>query len=636
MNMVIFFQIGMGENRVVFFGAKQYKRWLATVGTDGFPKFSSTPIYGYRGKEDEFYTSLINIAGDALYYSDKDIESLSKMRTFGEVAGFFSANPCKTTDFDQAILFLRRALAHVLAYGEQEGQCVVATCHTIDVGDTLVDTIEDSIIPMPNTQFTWYVTCVPRDESAPPTVRMVEFNSAMAHDPTLWYKRIVSRLTNPVSIEYVERAPEPSSLNIAAPFLHAAAYANMEQTDLDRLAEDAWEDNDVQTVLGHVTEMMAPPAGANEETRELFTDDGRHLLYTLAWCIQNCRRSTQIIGLLTPVQQCGKTTFLPLLQALLGYKIITAMSVEQLDSQFLDILRGRLFVFLDEGMEALIKFKTALKRITGCGTLATQAKNQQWREYTNAITALFTANDLTYRITAGSERDQPHFPTGHRQQDKTYFDRLYSLFGDQLVMQRAFLVISRLKLTTSAGSEFRPNEPSVLCAQYLREMADPSRCKVYENMAKVLGECKDGRMSAVDFEANLTRVVAREGYQGPRAEGLALSITTDLVQRNIIRSYPERTTLVVHNAIPANGYPEHWVFIYARIVAAGSMLGTAATALLEGQFGSTAEDAHGTIAAMTAAQYLKSTTEPAYITTCLRIRSGVSFSEPALKKRRVC
>lgn len=621
-----------GGHRTKYIGQKQYRDWLGAVDEDGEPKFSRDPIYAYRGKEDVLFNDLWEIAAGRLTYPESAVRELAALQSFGEVAGFFASKPCMISSLDYALLFLRRALAHVLAYSEQEGECVVATKRTVEIGDSFVDVIDNSVIAHPATQFTWYVT---HKDDASTMVYIIEFTTAIARDPTLWYKRIVSHMSNPVSVEYRAREQDPSLLNIAAPFLHAEAYANKTQDELDELAASAWENEDVRFVLNHFMELMAPPEDADRETKDLYREDGWYLFYTVAWCIQHCRRSAQIITLLTPVQQCGKTTVLSLLQALLGYKIVVSMSAEQLDTPFLDILRGRLFVFFDEGIDALMKYMNILKRITGCSTLSTQEKFRKMVELACDLTAWITGNQMMCEVPPGNVRIQPHFLIGHLHKNPLYFARLYLLLSNPSIMRDAFLAISRVSLTERAGNEFRPSEPSRLCAQHLTEMADARRCAVYARLTAVLGRCGAGRMSATEFDNELSRAVALEGFRDARGEELAVSITRDLVRRHIILSHPEQTTLAVHMPIPTGEVPAQWEMIYAYIAAEKRVSMSAAVKELARLAGVVPGVVSGAISSMIAAQYLTSTTEKAYITTCLRIRAGVSFSEPTLKRRCV-
>ena len=592
--------------------AGAYRMWLGDE--QGESSETLKRLHAYRGAG---WRADLERCG--VEYTPAKLDELCATRTFAELTTFFSENRTTAPSKRAALQFYRVALAHYAAYIADCAMYVVASTELVVVDDVAMYTIVDDIVPAIKVDFAWYVRVQ--------NVRYhIIFNEKMvAFDPALRYARVTTVLANPASRQYTRPTLEPSTLNLAAPFLHAADYAGKTQDELAQLADAAQDDPDVAFVLGHFERLMRAPEGASAAVKEGYAQIGQHLYALIAECIQRPRPIAQIAVLLSPVQQCGKTTILAILYALLGHRLVLMMPVEELNSPFLAVLRGRLFVFFDEGAAVLDpKHLDSIKRLTANPQFQSSEKHQAALTTQNYLTAFITTNRSWLTVPAGSERIKVYPPIGDLQHDRAYFDQLYGLLSRRDVMSRAFLVMSQVHLRAIDGRKFDPADPVPLCSRFLMQMADPQRGAVYTHLESVLAEIGTGHMPIQKFEDVLQRTVDEYGrYRGERANVVAKEIAADLRLRSVITPRHASTLVrAVDGAAPCvAAREEHDAWLRA------------AEGCERDEFDAWAF-AHGVDAdALIAAGVLREEALPARVTTCLRIREGVRVAPLKVRRR---
>lgn len=361
----------------------------------------------------------------------------------------------------------------------------------------------------------------------------------MINDPALAYAGVVSVITNPLS-PHPQATVAVNEINIAPPmrFAHAAKFADKSQDKLDDMARAVYEtnDGDARFVYDHVLHLMSASDAASVDARAERAEDGYNLLYKLCWVIQTCARSAQILALFSPVQQCGKTTVLDILRAVLGDGLVRSVTASRLGGQFNAFLRNLLFLFLDEGADALTceRLYTALKEITGCSMLQTEEKNQPSVPFNNVITAIITGNRTWVALEPGNERVTPYLVSGHLQGNGKYFERLYGALKDVATMEDLFLLFSRARLKMFNGDDFMPQYCSPLGSRMLARMADPALARVYAGLNQILVDCATKTMTKDIFDAELDKIV-KKVYMPDEAKTIAAFISKDLFTRSVLK-----------------------------------------------------------------------------------------------------
>lgn len=632
----------------------EYKDWRASTDDLGNFRVPSKPIYAYRGDPAVFRCELAELAAaHGISYTPRDIEALAALTAFSDIAMFFSSHNARANSVHGALLFFRRGVAHAHAYiAGTKGYVFTRGCTRLIARDKYVQDIEHAYSKEPGTAFTWHVLI----ENA---VYAINFNRTVAEDPIMWYKDITADASNPVSRLYTPPVTSPDTLDIGPQLVHVESMRGWSQEKLDDEAAAARADPDVMFLLNHFKRILDPPANASARLVDKYVNDGRHLQLLVAWCIQNMARSTQIVTVFSPVQQCGKSTIFSLLLALLGVHSVIMMPADMLMNGFLACLRGILFLFLDEGAAALTPaLMDRSKMLTGIDRIRTENKNEHSMETTNRITMLITSNKIFYNVQAGSERICPVFSTGMLQGNVAYFDKLYDLAARTDVARRAFLVLSRTSLTQIEDGvvrDFRTSVPSELGAEYLAAMADNGRCRVYEKLQTLLANAASSYLPTKRVTAEVLKLVEHEPCMTNPAT-VAAQIIADLLQRAILRFHPAESFVYLVAAAATDDAFAHCAGATDDTRALRKMVTDAVrdengvpfsevvriakTELAARGVPDAQRAANEFISALVCDQVLTMRDSPPYVSTCLRIRKPARFDElgvensEARKRRR--
>lgn len=628
-------------------GGQQYRDWLKSVDEFGTFVVPDAPIYAYRGDAAVLREDLSHIASAYdISYTAGDIAQMASLRSFAAIATFFSSHRARAKSLHGALLFFRRAIAHAHAYiTGTRGYVYTRVCDRLLAKRKYVQDIEHAYVKEPGTPFAWHVI-VGR------TVYAIEFTRAVAEDPVMWYESITADPSNPVSRLWTPREAAPSVLDIAPQLIHADSFRGKSPEELDEEAVRATDDAGVMFLLNHFMRIMDPPPGANAREKEKYINDGRHLLLMIAWCIQNMRRSTQIIYVFTPVQQCGKTTIFSLLLSFLGIHSVIMMSVDVLKAGYLACLRGVLFMFLDEGGAA---FEPAvyntLKMLSGSDDILTHDKNEKPIKSKSGINPVALANDMMNELPYGDNRVCAKKPTGALRGNTEYFNRLHELLLTD-APRLAFLVLSRMSMEQiehGHPTNFDPQVPSVRGAEIRKIMTDPLRCRVYKKLGALLPSLGTSYVPVTRVVAEVRRLAEREGCMSP--DITTTQIITDLLNCAILKYHPaESFVSLLRRDAPDDAFaplaPNNGVEVFLRKMVCiavgehenGMPVSEVARIIADNKREAgqphSAADVDNFLAALACDGEIRMHTSPPYVSTCLRTRASAQYPELAIDGAR--
>lgn len=483
---------------------------------------------------------------------DQLAQALACIETYEDAKLFFQKYCCYARHLLDALGFLRRLMAHVLV-------CVNSSYYVYTTRElqksgqrhfiaTVLDKIADTVPP-----FAWRVVCAKRTYG-------VQFNDKVARDPAFGYETIIASIENPVARGHRPPQTPPGTLNIAGKMIHAEAWRGLGQAALDAQYEEAYADKDARAVFMHPVHLMAAADSQPADVREMHRRAGIHLLYTLAWCIQNPgMRSTLILAVFSMIQQCGKSTILALLRALLGARLVVSLPANQLKDRFLAFLRGALFLFLDEGAGAITDMIDFLKMLVGLDTFTSQSKGKDMISVDNVITILVTANEWYMPMQPDDRHLRLYYPPGVLQDNRAYFDHLRACFANVETMRRAFLLFSRVPLHVNVHEEFRVTSLCELACRAAENMSNQRMILVYRRMDDLIDRCKFAPMPSAAFLAQMTAVIACI-FPPSEVDAIMYRILADLKLRGMISEDPrtknvtsniKRAVSVVANDVPA-------------------------------------------------------------------------------------
>ena len=478
--------------------------------------------------------------------------ALGRVETYEDAKLFFQKYCCYAHHLLDALAFMRRLMAHVLAcvnssyfvYTTRELQKSGAR----DFIATVLDRISDTVPP-----FAWRVVCGGKTYG-------VYFDDKVALDPVFGYETIIASIENPAAREYRPPNTPPGTLNIAGKMIHAESWRGRGRAELDAEYDAAYADKDARTVFMHPVRLMAAADAQPADVREKHRKAGVHLLYTLAWCIQNPgMRSTLIVAVFSMIQQCGKSTILALLRALLGARLVVSLPANQLKDRFLAFLRGALFLFLDEGAGAISDMIDFLKMLVGLDTFTSQSKCKDMVSVDNVITILVTANEWYMPMQPDDRHLRLYYPPGVLQDNRAYFDHLRACFASAETMRRAFLLFSRVPLHVNVHEEFRVTSLCELACKAAENMSNARMILVYRRLDDLIDRCKFAPMPSATFLAQMTAVITCI-FPPSEVEAIMYRILADLKLRGMISEDPhtknvssniKRAVSVVANDVPA-------------------------------------------------------------------------------------
>lgn len=561
------------------FGAAGYEEYLCRAKGNYFP-VNQEGQHWYRGPLRALWHSLAQLlrplelrrhprAGDdhaTLVHGmvqltmDEFKQLVARVQTYEDVKSVFRSYVCFAASIDPALSFMRRWVGHVLA-NVQGRYFVFARREQQRVGQSsFMPVIYDDVcgdVP----KFTWRV-CTPTH------IYGVCFDSTFALDSAFEYESVVSHITNPISRSFRPLAIAPNALNIGGRMSHVAGLlAKYAHTDPDRQAErldaaadEAFHDPDVHAVLNHMVDLMRTSDRQSDDVKKMHKEAGEYLRFSIAWVIQNPdMRSTLILIICSLAQQSGKSTIYVMLRALLGYRLVVSLPVNQLNDRFMSLLAGALFLYIDEGASALEKFLDMLKTFTGLETITLQAKGKDMVTVSNVITMIITSNNISVPMAPTDMRVKPYFSPGLRQNDVAYFNRLYDLLRNNAVMERVFLVFSRMKMTVDGGEEYRPTSSSKLGRAVMDTMTNPRMIRIYREMGEVIDRCMFEPITSNEFMIHLLRIVSRE-FVDTEAKQVAHRVFADLRMRNILYETDNGQRVGSHLSRPVTCVPDPITF----------------------------------------------------------------------------
>ncbi len=535
------------KNDYVSFTWVKYERVLNLVHPER-GAVPQEPQHWYRGPVSKLATDLARLAGPLEFRRvptarddgarlvggmvpvalDELARALQRVETYEDAKLFFQKHCCYARHLIDAIFFMRRVVGHVLAC-VNTSYYVLAKRELQKAGPTrfmptIIDNVTGDVPP-----FIWRVFCDDKTYG-------VRFDEKIAHDPVYGYETVVAAIENPIARGYRPMQMSSGTLNLGGKMVHAHALrAKFAAGELDPQYAVAYEDPGAHRVFMHVVRLMAAPETAPADVRAVHHKAGLHLLYTLAWCIQNPgMRSTLVLTIFSMIQQCGKSTILPLLRALLGAKLVVSLPANQLQDRFLAFLRGALFLFLDEGADAVgEKTIDLLKMLVGLDVFTSQEKGQAMASVTNVITILATANRWYVTMQPDDRHVRPYFPPGVLQDDYEYFRLLYADFASPATMERAFLLFSRVPLYVNVDREFRVSSLCELARRTTENMSNRHMISVYRRMDDLLDRCTFASIPTGTFMEQMTAVVA-QSFAPSEVPTVTRRIFDDLVLRGVL------------------------------------------------------------------------------------------------------
>ena len=524
-------------------GDNDYLAWYTKIAGECCV-VDQAPIHGFRSLPERLAADLRPLLAGVtlapreacaapLDTADAIVAAVLRVDTLLQLWALFSKYYVCAAALDQVYALFRRLNAQFAAAVEEPTCYATVVCTSEIIAKRLVKRISVKIsYRPPQLRAKVAVRCGG-------TTKIMRLCPEMLDDPALVYAGVVSVITNPLSPQPQAEIP-PDVINIAPPmrFAHARQFVGKTPAELDNMAHAVYEtpDGDARFVFDHFLRLMCAAATASDEAKTMRREDGYNLLYKLCWVVQTCERSAQVLALFSPVQQCGKTTVLDLLRAVLGDGLVRSVSAPRLGGQFNAFLRNLLFLFLDEGADALTceRLYVALKEITGCNMLQTEEKNQPSVPFNNVITAIITANRTWVALEPGNERVTPYLVSGGLQGNSAYFDRLHGALQDEAAMADLFLLFSRARLVMEDGTAFRPQYCSPLGSRMLGRMANPALARVYAGLHQVLIDCAAQPMAVGEFRAAL-RAIAAKVYPDS-IDTVAELVSEDLFARGVL--YP--------------------------------------------------------------------------------------------------
>src|SRR3989338_7856355 len=305
------------------FGAPAYEKFLGQK-RDGRFLVDQAPQRWYRGSARALYADLQRLRrphldlrrqprggddraalvhGMARIGEDEFLACVKAAQTYEDVSDFFSTYQCFAGDVHAALAFLRRWIGHVLACVQGTFFVVARREYQCTGGSVFFPVVIDDVIPdVPH--FRWLV-------ATEKITFGVNFDRKFALDTAYRYNAVIAHIENPVSRTHRPTTTPPSTLNIGGRMNHATALLARYPPHARPPTHPAraGRDEDARAVLMHLVEIMRAPDDQPDAIKKLHRADGDHLLYTVAWIIQNPDlRSTQILAVFSPIQQCGKST----------------------------------------------------------------------------------------------------------------------------------------------------------------------------------------------------------------------------------------------------------------------------------------------------------------------------------------
>ncbi len=466
--------------------------------------------------------------------------ALERVETYEDAKLFFQKHCCYARYLIDAIFFMRRVMGHVLAC-VNTSYYVLAKREMQKAGptrfmSTIIDNVSSDVPP-----FIWRVFCGDKTYG-------VRVDEKVALDPVYGYEIVVANIENPIARGFRPMQVSPGTLNLGGKMMHAHALrGKFAPGELDAQYAVAYEDPGAHRVFMHVVRLMAAPDTQSAAVRKMHRQAGIYLLYTLAWCIQNPgQRSTLVLTIFSMIQQCGKSTILPLLRALLGAKLVVSLPANQLQDRFLAFLRGALFLILDEGADAVgEKTIDLLKMIVGLDVFTSQEKGKEMMSVNNVITILATANRWYVQMQPDDRHIRPYFPPGVLQDNREYFQQLYADFACPATMERAFLLFSRVPLYVDVSHEFNPSSLCELARRTAENMSNRHMISAYRRLDDLLDRCTFASMPVGTFMEQMTAVVAQSFAPG-EVPTMTRRIFDDLELRGVLTIDP------THSAIRSN------------------------------------------------------------------------------------